>query len=135
MNIPQAKRLIRQAAAARRRAYAPYSKFRVGAALLTAGGRVVPGCNVENASYGLTLCAERTALATAVAGGHHDIRAVAVVAGGRQPVRPCGACLQVLAEFCRPDTPIVLAAAGRPAAFRVFRLRDLLPHAFRMSRA
>jgi len=136
MNIKstQVQALILKAADARRRAYAPYSKFRVGAALLGADGCIFQGCNMENASYGLTLCAERVAVAAAVAAGCRRFKALAIVGGRREPPYPCGACLQVLSEFCRPDCPIILAPAGRPSAFQVLRLRDLLPHIFKLSR-
>ncbi|MDO9541164.1 MAG: cytidine deaminase [Kiritimatiellia bacterium] len=103
---------------------------------------IITGCNVENASFGLTICAERAALAAAVAGGFRRFKAIAVVAAGTRalsasprrgkPVVPCGACLQVLAEFCGPDF-IVLAVAGtRPEKLKVYKLRDLLPHSFRL---
>ena len=134
MNAMQIKILIRKAADARRRAYAPYSKFRVGAALVADDGRIFQGCNVENASYGLTLCAERAAVAAAVAAGCRRFKAIAIVGGSRQPVHPCGACLQVLAEFCKPDCPVILASASRPAAFQTCRLKDLLPKTFSLSR-
>jgi cytidine deaminase len=101
---------LKQARAARERAYAPYSKFRVGAAIILNSGRIVAGCNVENASYGATVCAERTAMWTAVATfGEPDARAIYVVAEGAAPVTPCAMCLQVLAEFCAPTTPVILA--------------------------
>ncbi|MBU4198449.1 MAG: cytidine deaminase [Verrucomicrobia bacterium] len=134
MKANQVKMLILKAADARRRAYAPYSKFRVGAALLTKDGRIFQGCNVENASYGLTLCAERAAVATAVAAGYRQFKAIAI-AGGRPkaPPTPCGACLQVLAEFCRPDCLIILAAGVPATTWKTYRLKDLLPRAFRTS--
>lgn len=127
--------------------YAPYSRFCVGAALLTREGRVFQGCNVENASYGLTLCAERTALGAAVAAGHRRFTAVAIVSskapcgksrgflakkGGQTAPMPCGACLQALAEFCRPDFIIVTATAQNPAGMVSYTLKDLLPRAFRL---
>ena len=134
-----------------RRAYAPYSRFCVGAALLTREGRVFQGCNVENASYGLTLCAERTALGAAVAAGYRRFTALAVVSseapckakpcgqprglakkGGQTAPLPCGACLQALAEFCRPDFVIVTAAARDLVHPVVLTLKDLLPKAFRL---
>jgi len=91
--------LVGAAWAVRDRAYAPYSKFRVGAALLAADGRVFTGCNVENLSYGLTICAERVAVGTAIAAGASEFSAVAVVADTKVPISPCGACRQVMAEF------------------------------------
>ncbi len=124
------RRLLRRALAARRHAYAPYSHFAVGAALLTRSGRVFTGCNVENASFGLTLCAERAALAAAVAAGERRLVAVAVVAGGPAAPMPCGACRQALAEFGGPDL-VVLAAAATTLDHPVRRpLKDLLPLPF-----
>jgi len=107
--------LVQAARRTRRRAYAPYSKFRVGAAALTASGAVVPGCNVENASYGLSMCAERAAIHRAVAEGHRQLRAVAVV-GGRAGVFPCGACRQVMHEF-GVEHVIVAGPSGAPRLF------------------
>jgi cytidine deaminase len=132
MTPNQQKNLVKKAIAAMRRAYAPYSKFCVGAALLTQEGRVFPGGNIENASYGLTLCAERTALGAAVAAGCRRFTAIAVVSSGQTSPMPCGACLQALAEFCRPDFVIVTAAARNPAAPAIYSLKDLLPRAFRL---
>lgn len=115
-----------------RRAYAPYSRFKVGAALLTEEGRVFQGCNVENASFGLTLCAERAALMAAVAAGQRRFRALAVVASGSRAPMPCGACLQALAEFCGGDFIILTAAVSKPLKPAVLILTELLPHAFRL---
>ena len=109
----------------RRRAYAPYSRFRVGAAVLAASGAVVSGCNVENASYGLSICAERAAIQRAVAEGHRRLRAVAVV-GGRSGVLPCGACRQVMHEF-GVEHVIVAGPSGPP---RLVALAELLGQAF-----
>src|SRR5262245_4652351 len=92
------RQLIAKARAARRSAYAPYSKFRVGAALLSASGKLFTGCNVENASYGLTICAERNAVFAAVAAGERRFKVIAIAARVSGTLRPCGACLQVLAE-------------------------------------
>ena len=100
--------LICEALKARESAYAPYSKFAVGAALLCEDGEVFRGCNVENLSFGLTMCAERVAIGAAVAAGKRKFRAVAVVADTDEPISPCGACRQVLAEF-EPSLRILLA--------------------------
>lgn len=103
-------RLKQAALDARQHAYVPYSRFAVGAALLDDEGRIHPGCNVENAAYGPTNCAERTALFRAVADGVKPgaFRAMAVVADSRRPVPPCGVCRQVMAELCPPDMPVWL---------------------------
>ncbi|HSI06330.1 MAG: cytidine deaminase [Myxococcota bacterium] len=110
MTHPLENEALKVARSARQRAYAPYSKFRVGAAVILKSGRVVAGCNVENATYGATVCAERTALWTAVAThGERDVEAIVIVAEGDGPVVPCALCLQIMAEFCAPSMPIVLA--------------------------
>lgn len=119
--------LIALALEARKNAYAPYSGFAVGAALLTGDGQVFTGCNVENASYGLTICAERVALFTAVARGNRSLRAIAVVAGTDDYCSPCGACRQVLAEF-GGDTRVYLA--NRHGAYRETTVAELLPGTF-----
>jgi len=125
------ERLEEEARSARGRAYAPYSRYRVGAAVLTDDGRVFSGANVENALYGLTLCAERVAVAQAVSSGARGFVAVVVVAEGK--VAPCGACLQVLAEFC-DDVEIVLVDASGSTPTTTRRLRDLLRVPFRFER-
>lgn len=119
--------LASAARAVRSRAWAPYSRFRVGAAVL-AGGAIHRGCNVENASYGLTVCAERNAVAAAVAAGARRIDAVAVASGTHPPTPPCGACLQVLAELGRPETAVLLLGARGSRV--VTTLGELLPRAF-----
>ncbi|WP_409303387.1 cytidine deaminase [Peribacillus sp. SCS-155] len=101
--------LIAEAKEAMKKAYVPYSKFLVGAALLTKDGKIFRGCNIENASYGLTNCAERTAIFKAVSEGFHEFEAIAVVGDTDGPVSPCGACRQVIAEFAAPDTKIYLS--------------------------
>ncbi len=116
--------LIKAAWEAREMAYAPYSNFSVGAALLAADGRVFPGCNVENISYGLTNCAERVAIGAAVAAGVTKFAAVAVVADTGVPISPCGACRQVLAEF---GVPVVILANRQESL--EFTLDELLPRA------
>ena len=120
--------LLKAARAVRRRAHAPYSKFSVGAAVLDERGRVHVGCNLENASYGLTVCAERNAIAAAVAAGARRIRAVAVATDAAPPASPCGACRQVIAELGSADTEILLA--GVTGAAEHTTLGALLPRAF-----
>lgn len=121
------KDLVREALEARKQAYVPYSGFQVGAAIRT-GGKVYRGCNVENASYGLTNCAERTAVFKAVSEGHRKIEAIAVVADTEGPVSPCGACRQVLAEFCDSDTKIYLS--NLHGNTEEWTMAQLLPGAF-----
>ena len=124
------ERLIAAARAAAKGAYAPYSKFKVGAALLTTRGDVVPGCNVENSSYGMTNCAERTAIFSAVSqlGPKLEIRAIAVVNAGNAPCAPCGACRQVIFEFGPKATVFFLSATG----WKELPITDLLPYGFRL---
>jgi cytidine deaminase len=118
--------LVRAAEAARRHAHAPYSRYCVGAAVETDDGAIYAGCNVENASYGLTICAERAAVCAAVAAGARRIRRAVVVTDSDPPGAPCGACRQVLAEF---GLDMEVTAVG-PARRMQWRLRDLLPDAF-----
>ena len=131
-NEDQLADLIEAARQAGEQAHAPYSQFRVGAALLCADGQTITGCNVENASYGLTCCAERNAVFAAVARGQRAFVALAIVADpADEPTPPCGACRQVLWEFCRescPDLPIV--SATRSGQRQTYRLSQLLPDPF-----
>ena len=120
--------LLHRARAARRRAYAPYSHFHVGAAILTAEGEVFDGVNVENASYGLTMCAERVAIGAMVAAGRRGpVVAVAVVGDGEDALTPCGACRQVIFEFGPEAVVYGSGDGGRPVRATI---RELLPHAF-----
>jgi cytidine deaminase len=121
------RKLIAEARRARRRAVAPYSNFKVGAALETADGTIVTGCNIENATYGLTVCAERVAMFKALSDGHRTFRRVAVVADTGAPTPPCGPCRQILWEF-GGDLEIVLANLRRETGR--YRLADLLPLPF-----
>lgn len=121
------QQLIDAAQRAAKNAHAPYSHFHVGAALLTASGDIFGGCNVENASYGLTICAERAAVGSAVTAGQREIVAVAVVTRGAHA--PCGACRQVLSEF-GPSMDVILVEADDPTRFRTTTLDKLLPDCF-----
>ena len=125
--MPELDALIAAATDARERAIAPYSGFRVGAALETTDGRVITGCNIENASFGLTVCAERVALLTALAAGERSFRSIAVVSQTAEPATPCGPCRQLLWEYCADIEVITASTAGAVARYR---LADLLPHPF-----
>ena len=121
--------LLDEAKTARRASYSPYSEFSVGAALLCDDGSVSRGCNVENASYGATCCAERVAVFSAIANKKRGFKAIAIV-GNKAPCMPCGVCRQVMAEFCTPDFEIVFEKEdGRADSIT---LGELLPHAFEM---
>jgi cytidine deaminase len=122
-------RLIAAAVKARQRAVAPYSQFRVGAALLTRSGKIISGANVESASYGLTCCAERVALFKALTEGEKDFVAVAVVARADGGPMPCGACRQLLAEYAA-TAQVFVADSRRPKVIKEFTVRELLPGAF-----
>lgn len=127
------QKLIAAALLARARAVAPYSGFPVGAALLTARGRIVTGANVESASYGLTCCAERIALFKALTEGEHRFAAIAVVARAPRGPMPCGACRQLLAEYA-PRLVVWVADSDQPTRVRSFRLAALLPNPFLSAR-
>ena len=120
--------LFRAARAAEDRAYAPYSQFKVGAAVLTASGRIFSSCNVENSSYGLTICAERVAIFKAVSAGERKVKAVLIYAGTAKLTPPCGACLQVISEFS--ENPEIVLSNARST--KTYRLRELLPLGFRL---
>jgi cytidine deaminase len=129
--LPEQLRLLTEAKAAALRTYSPYSKFPVGAALLTAEGTVVHGCNVENISYGLTNCAERSALFAAISQGQapRSFTSIAVYAPNVPLISPCGACRQVLLELMAPEATVICAGSD-PAVTRVWTLAQLLPGAF-----
>lgn len=128
--LPEIAKLLWSAEAVATNAYAPYSHFPVGAAVLTEDGGIFLGCNVENGSYGLTLCAERNALAAAIAAGHRDIRHIALFTATAHPQTPCGACRQVIAELA-PNAEIW--ASGLGAEVRVYTSAELLPVPFQVS--
>jgi cytidine deaminase len=120
--------LVASAIEARELARAPYSRFAVGAAVADRSGRMVRGCNVENASFGLTICAERAALFNAIVGGLDEVEAIAVVVDAAAPVSPCGACRQVMSELCGPSTEVVLATVSGER--RMTTVGSLLPEPF-----
>ena len=129
MLVHNKSRLLQAALEARTRAVAPYSQFKVGAALLTSQGEIITGANVESASYGLTCCAERIAIFSALTSGHRDFVAVAVVANTAGGPTPCGACRQILAEYA-PHAVIWTAQADNLDCSREFSIKMLLPEAF-----
>jgi cytidine deaminase len=125
--------LIQKAIDMTKQAYTPYSKFKVGAALLSKSGKVYTGCNVENASYPATICAERTAFTKAVSEGEHEFKEIVIVGGKDGELTdycaPCGVCRQVMMEFCKPDEfQIILAKT--PEDYKVYSLEELLPLGF-----
>ncbi len=121
------EKLIEMAMEARQRAFAPYSNFKVGAALLGKNGATFTGCNIENASYGLTMCAERVAIFKAVSEGANDFERIVVVADTENLTPPCGSCRQIIWEFCG-DVPVTLA--NLKGDVETFQMSDLLPRAF-----
>ena len=123
------KELVGMARAAAKEAYCPYSHYPVGAAVLAEDGTVFTGCNVENASYGLCNCAERTAVFKAVSEGRRAFSAIAIAGGTKSPASPCGACRQVLSEFCRPETVVLITTLRGRKIFRT-TLGELLPLSF-----
>lgn len=128
MTLPISEALYQAAKDAFSRAHAPYSQFHVGAAAQTESGEIVKGCNVENASYGLTVCAERNCISNAVVNGHTKFAVMAIYTEQEKLTPPCGACRQVIAEFFRPDTLIV--ATNHKRAFKAWQLQEILPDAF-----
>jgi cytidine deaminase len=133
MTMPAPETLIELAVAATQQAYCPYSEFCVGAALLAKDGSIFTGVNVENASYGLTICAERSAFAAAIAAGAREFVAIAIVASGKTPAMPCGACRQVMSEFCSGDFTVYAATVNDPENPVTQNLSTLLPSAFSMN--
>lgn len=127
-NSVEIEKLIQEAKAAREKAYVPYSKFKVGAALLTVDGKIYQGCNIENAAYSVTNCAERTALFKAFSEGERNFSVLAVVADTERPVPPCGACRQVISELCPKDMKVVLT--NLQGIVREYNVEELLPGAF-----
>lgn len=120
--------LIKAAAQARKNAYAPYSKFTVGAAVVGGSGKTYTGCNVENSSFGATICAERVAIGQAIAAGETKITQVAIIASSKEPCTPCGICRQVISEF-GPQAEIICASEdGRK--IEKYTIKELLPHSF-----
>ena len=126
MKNEEIRKLINIAIEAREKAYAPYSNFKVGAAVLTEKGNIYTGCNIENASYGLSICAERVAIFKAVSEGERNFKMLVVVADTDQPVSPCGACRQVMIEF--GDYDVVLA--NLKGEFKIYKVSQLLPENF-----
>ncbi|CAN5520823.1 cytidine deaminase [soil metagenome] len=125
-------KLVAEARRARKNAYAPYSNYRVGAALATESGKIFAGCNVENASYGATICAERNAILHMIAAGESKPKAIVIVTGGDKPAPPCGMCRQVLVEFVR-DMPVVLIGESDAGDVRRdLELGTLMPEVFEL---
>lgn len=126
-SFDELQRLIHVAQEARTRAIAPYSNFQVGAALETVDGKIYSGCNIENASYGLTMCAERVAIFKALSEGERNFKQLAIVAEAKELTPPCGACRQIIWEFCGD---ISVALANGSGAVTMLQVRELYPHAF-----
>jgi cytidine deaminase len=124
----ESKGLVEKAIEAKENAYVPYSGFRVGAALLTDSGKAYTGCNVENASYGAAICAERTAVVKAVSDGETMIKAIAITSDSEDYTFPCGICRQVIAEFCNEETLII--CSNKDGKYREYTIDDILPNAF-----
>ena len=121
------EKLIKEAERAKKKAYTPYSKFKVGAAVLCADGKIYTGCNIENASFGLTVCAERVAIFKAISEGSTKFEAIAVIGDTDKPCSPCGACRQVMSEFCE-DAPLIMA--NSKGDVKIKKVKELLPEAF-----
>jgi cytidine deaminase len=121
------KKLIKEAKKARKKAYTPYSKFKVGAAVLSADGKIFTGCNIENASFGLAVCAERVAIFKAISEGSIKFKAIAVIGDTDKPCSPCGACRQVISEFGE-NIPLIMA--NLKGDVKIKKIKELLPEAF-----
>ncbi|MEE8564043.1 MAG: cytidine deaminase [Atribacterota bacterium] len=121
------RKLIKEAEKAKKMAYAPYSKFKVGAAVLSVGGEIFTGCNIENASFGLAVCAERVAIFKAISEGSTKFEAIAVIGDTDKPCSPCGACRQVISEFGE-DIPLIMA--NLKGDVKIKKIKELLPEAF-----
>lgn len=126
MNVNYEK-LLKEAEKARKKAYTPYSKFKVGAAVLTSDGKIFTGCNIENASFGLTVCAERVAILKAISEGSYKFEAIAIIGDTNRPCSPCGACRQVISEFGK-DIKIVMS--NLKGEVKIKKISELLPEAF-----
>ena len=121
------KKLVKEAEKARKKAYTPYSKFKVGAAVLSVDGKIFSGCNIENASFGLAVCAERVAIFKAISEGSTKFKAIAVIGDTDKPCSPCGACRQVISEFGE-DIPLIMA--NLKGDVKIKKIKELLPGAF-----
>lgn len=130
-DIPEPEELVNLAVKIRENAYVPYSGFHVGTALFADNGKIYTGCNVENASYGAAICAERTAIVKAISDGAKKILAIAVSSDSNLPTMPCGICRQVLSEFCSSNMPLFLSS--RKGEYKVFSFDEILPHSFKQS--
>ena len=128
INENEIKKMLELAREAKQRAYVPYSHFHVGACLKAGSGSYYMGCNIENAAYSPTNCAERTAVFKAVYEGERDFEAIAITSDGESITTPCGVCRQVLSEFCSGDMPVI--CSNKNLEYRVFELRELLPASF-----
>ena len=124
------RELIEKALQAREKAYAPYSQFKVGAALLSENGKIYTGCNVENVSYPVGICAERVAVSKAVADGERNFTAIAIVGSGEDHCMPCGMCRQFMAEFCKGNFDVIVAKSIDD--YKIIKMSELLPHTFKM---
>ncbi|NLK69731.1 MAG: cytidine deaminase [Clostridiaceae bacterium] len=120
--------LVNKALEARDNAYVPYSNFRVGAAVLTVDEKIFTGCNVENSSYGATICAERTAIVKAVSAGESELIAIAIASDSSSLTFPCGICRQVISEFANEDTKFI--CSNKNGEYKIYNMDELLPHAF-----